>query len=140
VRLRAFPLLLLTAVLGAQTKVGELLYADPVGQGIRLVVVDGGAPGWMTIAAGTGTVEQVRKRVLTFSGPERFQAGEAQVLAGDPPVAWRVAGMSGGSLVRAGTMTYWRYRPGRVLLAGFRLDGRDWTLQSAELPDRLFHP
>lgn len=73
-----------------QTVLGSLLYADPVGRGIRLVVVDGGGSERMTLRAETGDEHRLRRLVLTFAGPERFQATEARALAERVPPAWRV--------------------------------------------------
>ena len=125
-------------LLHAQATLGSLLYADPVGRGIRLVVVDGGLPDRMTIRVERGDENRLRRMVLTFAGRERFQSSEGQVLVDKIPPAWTVDRRSGGSLIRFGDMTYWRYLPGEVLPVRFVFQGRLWSLQSAELPARKF--
>jgi len=124
--------------LAAQTPLGSLLYADPVGRGIRLVVVDAGMPNHMTLQAEVGDEQRLRRLVLTFAGPERLRTAAVQPLAEKVPTAWMVDHRSGGSLVRVDDVTYWRYLPGQVLPVRFPFDGRIWTLQSAELPARVF--
>ncbi len=124
--------------LAAQTPLGSLLYADPVGRGIRLIVVEAGLPDRMTLQAEVGDEQRLRRLVLTFAGPERFRAATVQPLAEGVPAAWRVENRSGGSLVRVDDVTYWRYLPGQVLPVRFSFDRRLWTLQSAELPARVF--
>jgi hypothetical protein len=130
----------LAASLGmhAQAQLGSLLYADPVGRGIRLVVVDGGLPDRMTLRREEGDENRLRKMVLALAGPERFQASTIQALVNPVPVAWRVDQRSGGSQIRVGDVTYWRYLPGQVLPVRFLFDRKIWTLQSAELPSRKF--
>lgn len=126
------------ALLEAQTPLGSLLYADPVGRGIHLVVVDGGGPDRMSLRSEQGDEGRLRKTVLTLAGSERFEASEVHVLVDRVPGAWRVAQRSGGVLLRVGETTYWRYLPGQVLPVRLAFQGRVWTLQSAELPPRKF--
>jgi hypothetical protein len=133
-------LIALVAVLGlpAQTVLGSLLYSDPVGRGIHLTVVDGGAPDRMTLQPELGVEGRFRKTVLILAGPERFQNTPVQVLVEKAPGAWKVEGRSGGSLVRAANITFWRYLPGQVLPARFLFDGKLWVLSSADVPARKF--
>jgi hypothetical protein len=121
-------------LLRAQAQLGSLLYADPVGRGIHLVVVDTGLPGGMTLQPEAGEVEQFRKRVLALAGPERFQARDIHVLVGKIPPAWTVDHRSGGGLIQVGEVTYWRFFPGQVLPVRFLFERKVWSLKSAELP------
>jgi hypothetical protein len=125
-------------LLEAQAPLGSLLYADPVGRGIRLVVVAGGLPDRMSLRPEQGDEGRLRNTVLTLAGPERFQVSAVQVLVDRAPGAWRVAQRSGGALLRVGETTYWRYLPGQVLPVRLAFQGRIWTLQSADLPPRRF--
>lgn len=120
----------------AQETLGSLLYADPVGRGIRLTVVASGLPEGMTLRAEEGEVDRLRKLVLALAGADRFPA--ATVLAGTPPVAWTVEGRAGGALVRAGKVTYWRFLPDQVLPVRLDFEGKVWGLQEAVLPARRF--
>jgi len=115
---------------------GRLLYADPGGRGISLVVVEASRAEQVTIRPEQGYEERFRRALLALTGPERVGKGSIQVLVEKVPPAWRVDGRSGGSLVRIGETIYWRYRPGHVLPARFLFDRRTWSLQSAELPAR----
>lgn len=136
---RLGPLLLaLGMALGvrAQEPLGSLLYADPVGRGIRLVVVGSGLPGEMTLRPEDGEVDRLRKLVRAFAGPDRLSG--PRLLAEAPPVAWTVDGRAGGVLVRSGKVTYWRFLPDQVLPARFFFEGRAWSLQEASLPGRRF--
>lgn len=125
-------------LLQGQAVLGSLLYADPAGRGIRLVVVDGGLPDRMTLRGEQGDEHALRRLVLTFAGPDRLQVSEAQVLAEKVPSGWTVAQRWGGTLIRAGEVTYWRYLPGQILPVRFVFQGQVWSLQSAVLPARRF--
>lgn len=130
-------LLLMPAFLCAQAVIGSLLYADPVGGGIQLTVVDAG-PGRMTLRTESGREDQLRKLVLAMAGPESLIApGAVHRVEGVPP-SWRVGGFSGGAVLRREDVTYWRFHPGQVLPIRFLFEGRMWTLQSADLPARSF--
>jgi hypothetical protein len=129
---------LAVSVLEAQTPLGSLLYADPLGRGIRLVVVETGLPDRMTLRPEVGTEGRLRKMVLTFAGEERFQASVVKVLADKIPPAWAVDRQSGGSLIRVDDVIYWRYLPGQVVPVRFLFDRQTWSLQSADLPSRRF--
>lgn len=120
----------------AQETLGSLLYADPVGRGIRLTVVASGLPERMTLRPEEGEVDRLRKLVLALAGADRLPA--ATVLAETPPAAWTVEGRSGGGLVQAGKVTYWRFQPSQVLPARFTFEGKLWKLQEAHLPARTF--
>lgn len=120
----------------AQETLGSLLYADPVGRGIRLVVVGSGLPGEMTLRPEEGEVDRLRKLVRAFAGPDRL-AGP-RLLADAPLVAWTVDGRAGGALIQSGQVTYWRFLPDQVLPARFTFEGRTWSLQEAKLPGRRF--
>lgn len=140
--MRALAALLLSLaapfVLAAQAPLGSLLYANPAGRGIRLWVVDGGVAGSMTIRKEEGTEDRLRRLVLALAGPERFEASTLQVLIDQVPPAWTVDTRSGGTLLRVGEVTYWRYLPGQVLPVRFIFDRETWALQSAALPGRRF--
>lgn len=120
----------------AQATLGSLLYADPVGRGIRLTVVASGLPEGMTLRVEEGEVDRLRKLVLALAGPDRFPG--AAVLAEAPLPGWRVDGQSQGTLLRAGTTTYWRFLPDQVIPVRFRFEGKVWSLQGAALPARRF--
>jgi hypothetical protein len=138
----AVPVVTLFLPASAQATLGSLLYANPVGQGIRLTIVTTGVPNGLTLRPEEGEVNRLRKLVLALAGPERFPAGTSQVLAEPVPVAWTVDQRSGGTLIQAGQVTYWRYRPGQVLPVRFLFEGKVWKLQSAQLPMQNFatHP
>jgi hypothetical protein len=119
---------------------GSLLYANPAGRGIRLRVVAGAPPSPLALRPEQGYEERFRMAVLALAGPERVGAGSIQVLVERVPPAWRVDGRSGGTLVRIGETTFWRYLPGQVLPVRFVFDRQAWSLQSAELPARTPRP
>jgi hypothetical protein len=126
----------------AQATLGSLLYANPVGQGIRLTIVATGVPDRLTLRPEEGEVDRLRKMVLALAGPERIPAQTSQVLSDPVPAAWTVDQRSGGTLIQAGEITYWRYRPGQVLPVRFTFEGKVWKLQSAQMPLQNFagHP
>ncbi len=131
-------LLVLGACLGAEAQeaLGSLLYADPVGRGIRLRVVASGRPGEMTLRPEEGEVDRLRKLVQALAGPDRFPGATA--LAEGPPVAWTVEGRTGGALVQAGKTTYWRFQADQLLPVRFHFEGNVWALREAVLPARRF--
>lgn len=128
------PALLLLAAHLALRAQGSLLYANPTGRGISLVVGPGPQ---LTLRREEGYEERFRQALLALAGPERTRAGSIQVLVERAPAAWRVEGRSGGALVRIGATTYWRYLPGQALPVRFVFDRQAWALQSAELPARV---
>jgi len=130
-----FPLVAALALRGQ----GSLLYADPAGRGVSLVVVAGPQPDRMTLRPEQGFEERFRLAVLALAGPERAAGGTTiQVLVEKVPPSWRVAGRSGGRLVRIGGTTFWRYLPGQVLPVRFVFDRQAWSLVSADLPAQTF--
>ena len=125
-------------LLQAQARLGSLLYADPIGRGIRLVVVDAGLPDHMTLRQEEGDEKRLRKLVLMLAGREAFQASRVQVLEDHVPPAWQVDRLPQGSLIRVDDVIYWRYLPGQVLPVRLLFDHKIWHLVSAELPARKF--
>lgn len=135
---RVLAALLLAAGLHGQTPLGDLLYADPVGRGIRLVVLSTGQPGRMTLRAEQGEIGRFRTLVLTLAGPERPPSASVQALVEPVPPAWKVDGSPRGTLIRMGETTYWRYAQGQVLPVRLSFDRKVWALQEANLPGGSF--
>lgn len=136
--LRLMLTLLFSTALQAQAPVGDLLYADPIGRGIRLVVLGTGQPGRITLRGEQGEFARFRALVLTLAGPERPPVTSVQVLVESVPPAWKVDGSPRGTLIRMGEITYWRYAQGQVLPVRLMFDRKMWALQSANLPDGIF--
>jgi hypothetical protein len=121
----------------AQASLGRLIYRTPSGRAVTLQIVDGGHPAFISLKKEQGDAEVLREFVLAHSGPEKVVDGALKPLAEQAPLTWKVDAKGDRTLLKGQEATFWRYTPGLVLPARFKLLKQEWALIAAELPHRM---
>lgn len=118
--------------------VGRLVYVTGPGRTVRLDVLDGDHKAFITLPVLQGQAGVLRDFVMSHTGPEKVVAPQAVPLSEKAPSTWKVQWKGDRRLLRTPGLLFWSYTPGLVVPAQFTLGKDLWSLQSADLPPRMF--